>query len=1009
MSQKLFLHRINSSISRGILQEKLESGQNIKTINDKSLLDFGNLSLVELDSTGKIPKNILPTLTASEIGLDQVNNTSDANKPVSNAVNLALSNFQPIAEKGAAGGYASLDKTGRIPLTQLPPNLGNTGALVFSGDWDAATNDPTIVSGSGINGQYYKVSVSGTTKIDSTTIWDVGDWIIFNGKNWDKISNSQAVESVNGKTGSIVLAAADIGLDKVENTTDAEKKISDATAIALSGKHPLMVSGTNIKTINGVSILGPGDLSLSTNTDLNSKQDVLVSGTNIKTINSSSILGAGNILLPTATDLNNKQDTLVSATNIRTINNQSLLGSGNLSVQPLLVSGTNIQTINGNSILQSGNIALPTSADLSAKQDALVSGTNIKTVNGQSLIGSGNVLVQAPLVSGTNISTINNQSLLGSSNIVVQTPLVSGVGIQTINGNSLLQSGNLVLATAADLNNKQDALVSSINIKTINGSSILGPGDLVVAMPVTAITPMLNLNYGLVAWYRCDGLVAQNFVLNGSNVQQWYSQSPHGAPILQIANTNPPTLSTNGVTTGQACISFTSTQGMGGTAVASVTYVNSISLRMPQSLGFSTYDQSTCYFFMMKLSWVKSTKTTKQCVFAFNKFSPAFSSSILSALRTSCFFKDIYYWDTDNTTPSLTTDATQQKPIYLPSNQWFCLTVRVSRGENSVPEVFINNSKYYPNIIPNSGDPYGMSMTVPFLFLNGYYLYNNSVGVWYQYGAPFQIREMKEYRTATPLSDNDVSSIVTEMHSRAGISVAEISNYNITQGYLLMQLKANAGTVLFASTQKVTSWTDVKNSLPFSNTTQSSAPTLVQNVFGTLPGIQFTTSTFLNNTAIPLDLPQYGPLAFFFVITTPATISTNGSALFRFGADYNWLHYPSATTMASFITTAANGNTSRTAAHTIAANTSYIVGVFLARYGVNNLVMSTGYTQKSIVTGTWASNNYNDALTAVSFYIGNGSPFTVGEIRMYYSGFMTGDHVQNIFSELSTTYNIALV
>lgn len=81
---------------------------------------------------------------------------------------------------------------------------------------------------------------------------------------------------------------------------------------ALNAKQATLVSGTNIKTINGNSVLGTGDLAvggssawgsitgtLSSQTDLqsalNSKQATLVSGTNIKTINGSSVLGIGDL------------------------------------------------------------------------------------------------------------------------------------------------------------------------------------------------------------------------------------------------------------------------------------------------------------------------------------------------------------------------------------------------------------------------------------------------------------------------------------------------------------------------------------------------------------------------------------------------------------------------------------------------------------------------------------------------------------------------------------------
>ena len=55
--------------------------------------------------------------------------------------------------------------------------------------------------------------------------------------------------------------------------------------------------------------------------------------TNLKTINGQSIYGSGNISINIPpTDISGKQDTLVSGTSIKTINGQSILGSGDISV-----------------------------------------------------------------------------------------------------------------------------------------------------------------------------------------------------------------------------------------------------------------------------------------------------------------------------------------------------------------------------------------------------------------------------------------------------------------------------------------------------------------------------------------------------------------------------------------------------------------------------------------------------------------------------------------------------
>ena len=56
-----------------------------------------------------------------------------------------------------------------------------------------------------------------------------GSWVLLT-------SPTDAVSSVNGHTGVVVLGAGDVGLGQVDNTADVDKPISDAAAAALAGK-----------------------------------------------------------------------------------------------------------------------------------------------------------------------------------------------------------------------------------------------------------------------------------------------------------------------------------------------------------------------------------------------------------------------------------------------------------------------------------------------------------------------------------------------------------------------------------------------------------------------------------------------------------------------------------------------------------------------------------------------------------------------------------------------------
>ena len=96
---------------------------------------------------------------------------------------------------------------------------GATGAVNYKGTWNASANSPTLTSSVGNQGDYYVVNIAGTTNLNGITDWQVGDWAIFNGSVWQKVDNTDAVTSVNGETGAVVLAVANIA-GAVPNTVN---------------------------------------------------------------------------------------------------------------------------------------------------------------------------------------------------------------------------------------------------------------------------------------------------------------------------------------------------------------------------------------------------------------------------------------------------------------------------------------------------------------------------------------------------------------------------------------------------------------------------------------------------------------------------------------------------------------------------------------------------------------------------------------------------------------------
>lgn len=163
----------------------------------------------------------------------------NAQGQITSAVNTNIAiPSSAITDKGIAGGVASLDGSGTVPTSQLPAAV--LGALKYQGAWNAATNTPTLTSSVGTQGYYYVVSVDGSTNLNGITDWKVGDWAIFNGSIWQKIDNTEAVTSVNGYTGAVVLSASDVGAPTTSGTG-----ATGTWAIDISGNAATATSATS--------------------------------------------------------------------------------------------------------------------------------------------------------------------------------------------------------------------------------------------------------------------------------------------------------------------------------------------------------------------------------------------------------------------------------------------------------------------------------------------------------------------------------------------------------------------------------------------------------------------------------------------------------------------------------------------------------------------------------------------------------------------------------------------
>lgn len=211
------------------------------------------------------------------------------------------------------------------------------------------------------------------------------------------------------------------------NPDQMAELFDDAANQGKQGKQDTLVSGTNIKTINGSSVLGSGDLTISTAASWGGITGTLSSQSDLQTA------------------LDAKQNTLVSGTNIKTLSNTSLVGSGDIS----------LRTINGSGLVGSGNIVIASSPYtlIGNQTGAYITNTTANTASTSQRIfvnttANGNILqvrTKVYKINSTTSSTvrmyINTSNSLTGATLIATGAAMTTVGIQSF-WRDFLISGN---------------------------------------------------------------------------------------------------------------------------------------------------------------------------------------------------------------------------------------------------------------------------------------------------------------------------------------------------------------------------------------------------------------------------------------------------------------------------------------------------------------------------------------------------------------------------------------
>jgi hypothetical protein len=230
-------------------------------------------------------------------------------------------------------------------------NLANIGQRVLE-----ANSTTNLAEGTNL----YFTNTRVYTKVKATLLAGSNTSITFDDAlQTITIASQGNVQSVNTKTGAVVLTTTDISEGTNEYFTAARVRAVVLTGLSLATNAVISATDSVLVAFGKLQAQITANLSTLTSHTSNTSNPHATTKAQVGLGNADNTSDANKpVSTATQTALNAKQDTLVSNTNIKTVNSTTLLGSGDIAVQPTLVSGANIKTLNSVSLLGSGDIVL---------------------------------------------------------------------------------------------------------------------------------------------------------------------------------------------------------------------------------------------------------------------------------------------------------------------------------------------------------------------------------------------------------------------------------------------------------------------------------------------------------------------------------------------------------------------------------------------------------------------------------------------------------------------------
>ena len=361
------------------------------------------------------------------------------------------------------------------------------GALNYKGTWNANSNVPVLSSGVGTKGDYYVVSTAGSTNLDGTTLWGVGDWAVFNGSIWQKVDggDTSAVTSltVTGLTGYMY----------ANNTSPVTSSLT-IPVNNVAGAVP-----NTVYVISGTGLSGGGQLTGNVTVNLANTAVTAATYGNATSVSQITVDAQGRIT--SAANVGISIPGMGTVTNVATgtgLTGGPITGTGTISLANTTVTAGsygNASTVGNFTVNAQGQLTAASNTSIAIDASAITSGTlgvtrggtgaAILAVNGV-LYGNGTSALGVTAVGATGQVLIGNTGAapswanLSSNAVTSITFGTTGLTPSTASNGAITVAGTLVASNGG------------------TGQSTYTVGDLLYASSTSALSRLADVATGSV-------------------------------------------------------------------------------------------------------------------------------------------------------------------------------------------------------------------------------------------------------------------------------------------------------------------------------------------------------------------------------------------------------------------------------------------------------------------------------------------------------------------------------